>query len=305
MQITFNMIKRLILLSIFTVSFSAFSQNKEAIELPEMETRLNGLTIPFHSIFVNNNNEIYFEEDKVEIHEIKERIYGPYHNHRNYDPIRMYTSDIHLYADVNTDYIIIDAIKTEIASTGAKKKIFYRSDLEGDNYNEMYGIKYRLPLSYYRFLPPDYLYSEKERMERMEAEEENEQLGMPEVPAPDSPLWEITSAEKIIYSIQEPIIKEFFEDKKAALVNIGEDYFESGSKKILFSEDERIKEFFKDFDILIMNFQDGLKYKTYINYLKTIISIEDSLFLLQIVEYSNKIKSIHKQAGININDLIQ
>lgn len=302
-QITFNMIKKLLLLFILIVSFSTFSQNREATELPETETPLTGVTIPFHSIYINKNNEIFFEEDKVGIHEIKEKIYGPYRNHRNYDPIRIYPSDVHLYADVNADYKIIDAVKTEIASTN-QKKIFYRSNLEMNNYSEMYGIKYRLPLSYYRFIPPDYLYSEQERMERMEAAEENERLGMPDVPGPDSPLWVITSAEKIIYSIQDPVIREFFADKTVAFVNIGEDYFEYGSKKILFSEDKQIKEFFKDFDILIMNFQDGLKYKTYIHYLKTIISIEDSLFPLQIVEYSEKIKSIHKQAGIDIKDLI-
>ena len=294
-----------ILLCLLILSFPAFSQEKDELELPQIEASLRSFYFPFHSIFINKDNEIFFGDDKIEVYEVKERLYGPYYKHRNYDQITMNPTEVHLFADVNADYAIIDAVKTEIASTNTLKKVLYRSNFEMEKSSEMFGIKYKLPPSYYRFIPPEKILNSEEKRERIKAEKENRLLGMPDVPEPQSPFWDITSAEKIIYTIQPLVIKEFFPEKKAAFLNVGKDYFEFNSEKILFSEIEKLKTLLTNYDVVIINFQKGLKYSTYIKYLKTIIPVEDSLYPIEIVEYSNDIKLIHQKAGIDLKEIIQ
>lgn len=282
-----------------------YSQGKNEIEFPEIDSKLKFLVIPYHSIFVNKNGEIFFGDDKIEIQEVKEKIYGSYYNHNGYDDITMYPTEVHLFADKNVEYSIIDKIKTEIAQTNCTQKLIYRSNFEMKKQTEMYGLSHKLPNSYYKFLPPERILTKEEKVERRNNLKRDKQLGFPEPPSSNMDDWNIISSEVVIYTIQEPVIKEFFENKRAVIMKVGNDAFEVDDIKLSFIEVDQLKSFFKNYDIIIFDFNTNIKYTEYIDFLKTIIPIEKSMNQIQFVEYSSKIKLLHKKAKIDLQSIIR
>jgi hypothetical protein len=215
----------------------------------------------------------------------------------------MYPTEVHLFADKDVEYRIIDNIKTEIAQTNCAQKLIYRSNFEMKRQTEMYGLSYRLPNSYYKFSPPERILTKEEKAERRKSLKRNKEQGLPEPPSSNINDWTITSPAIVIYTIQEPVIKEFFEGKRTVIIKVGNNTFEVNNTKLSFFEVDQLKSFFEKYDNIIFDFKENVKYSEYIDFLKTIIPIEKSLRQTQFVEY--KIKLIHKKAKIDLQSIIR
>ncbi|WP_250432676.1 biopolymer transporter ExbD [Hanstruepera flava] len=283
---------------------SIYSQQYSDIELPNIDTKQKYLVIPYHSIFINRDNQVYFGDEEISIHEVKEKIYGSYYKHPGYGKITTNPLGVHLFADQNADYKIIDEIKSEIAQTNCNKKIFYRTNLEMTNISKMYGIKYMLPNSFFKFTPPNRIRTKKELDDLNENKERNKQLGFPEVPDVNSPELIVTSPATVIYSIQEEVIKEFFENKKVIFIEIGSNYIEHNNIKYSILEVDNLKNFFNDFEVIIYTYKNDLKYNDYLKYLNSIIPIEKSLPNTKFIEYSAKMRLLHQKSNIDLRNII-
>jgi hypothetical protein len=82
------------------VSNFIFSQNE--IKLPQIEkNNFNTLHIPFHSIALTNSNVILFDNDTIEIHELKYRLLSNYQNQPfDYTSTMGRLKNVHLFIDV-------------------------------------------------------------------------------------------------------------------------------------------------------------------------------------------------------------
>lgn len=286
-------------------AFSLNAQNNN-IELPDVDVKVGVLTIPHFDFYVTNKGEVIYNKDTIKVHEIKEYLYRPI---KGYRVTSVYMNKyIHLFADKNLRYSLIDSIKTEISSTNSSKYIIYRSNFKRNAQRKVKGIKHKSPLSFYAFSPPEYLRTKKEIRERDSVSKREYELN-PNLP-PVSSLKEVSwkpaySVERAVYSVQQKIIDEALENKSHKCYTVSNEWLiENKTNKLIDINEKELNKLLLSLDVVFLKFNNELTYESYINFIKILQDLKPNFVhnpnFAEIIELSNQIQGLHKKFKIKL-----
>lgn len=296
----------LIILAVFFYFLNATAQI-ESIELPHgEETILQKHFTPFFNIYVDKNNKVYFEEEPIEIGEIGKQL--TYKIYQLPFEQRVYLQ-IHLFADKNVSYKMVDKIKTEIAATYNHKVVYKTNSIEDKDI--LKGVFWYNHFSFFKILPVEKQLTniEQEINKRL-----NDSItinnvikyGFVDIPSPPEPPsdW-INEFYYKLYSDQQEIIDEALNGKVHRCVTIKNDGIKTDLHSISLDNYKIIEKLFTENDALIMNFDDDLNYSTYLETIRVFISIQKKYKNEKIAfpfEVSSQLVNIHKKAKIKLCD---
>ena len=248
------------------VCFLNTSAQVESIELPDVDVKVGVLTFPHFDFYVTKENVIIYNNDTIKVHQIKELLHQPIKDYGMETTAYMYKY-IHILADKNVKYRLIDSIKTEISSTNSSKYIIYRSNFEKGKTYDIKGIKHKSPISFYSFSPPKFLKTDEEiRIQDSILKREYElNPYLPPVPSFDDPSWILVkSIERSTYSIQQKIIDEALNNKTFKCYSITNEGLKAGSEQINLDKNNLEKILLTN-DVVFIKYTDDLIYSNYIS----------------------------------------
>ncbi len=242
--------KIIIFVLLFGVNF--YSQNRN-IQLPNgygFDVKYSDTSItPIFSIYITKEGKTSFEHISLPIEKLGDTIFK-YREKIRPDLVPFIIH--HIYADKNTPYKFIDAVKEQM-SRAQMFLLLYRTD----NFDDITkGITYKL----HRFLNPKI---------QLPILEENGDLIFEDIPIAMSPIEEIVEN---LYTLQFEQAKLNLQNYKYVLVSISDS--ESvliNNKKISLKEEMQIYDAMKNNDFFIISVDENLKYEDYIKNLTTIV----------------------------------
>lgn len=284
------------------VSNFIYSQND--IKLPDIEkNNFNTLHIPFHSIVLTNSNVILFDNDTIEIHELKYRLLSNYQNQPfDYTSTMGRLKNVHLFIDVDCKFRFFDRVFTEISSTVNPVVILRGNFSSTDNYNDVIGLKTKLPLSFYNFSTPKYRYTHEEMRKRNENEDSEFHPPLP--PLTDNSLvinkkFKDLSA---IFTLQQEVIDEYLQMWTYTCVNISNEGIFFRGRHFNYNDTSIWENIQANYDVIIVWFDKELLYSNYIQYVKNRPNnfnlMKDTN--LEIIELTTEIRELHNRAKIRI-----
>jgi len=305
----------LIILSILNGKLNAQTQN---IDLPEVDSEIGVIGYPYLDIYVTKEGRIIHDSDTINIYQLKERIYTPI---KKSPFVAEYSKkQIHIFADKDVNYEVIDAIKTEVSATNSSKYIVYRSNFNKKkksdkkyvspfNRIEKKGIKHKSPMSYYSFMPPKYLKTKKEIRERDSINEAELKLFPDLASMPSSKLnnskWITYSTEEAIYSVQEEVINEALVDKKYKCYSISNEGFLDIELRRIELNKTFLEKTLSNLDIVFLKYEKDLKYNNYIKFIEVLQELKPNFKndnYAEVIELSSQILALHKNYNIKICD---
>jgi len=281
-----------------------FCQNK--INLPEnIENNFKLLDIPYHSIYLTKENEIIFDNDTIELHNLKERLLEGYPN-EDYSIASTFYKNVHFFIDKEVKYDIYDKLFTEVSCVYDAPYVILRSNFESEIY-KIKGVKKKLFKSFYSFKAPKFLYTNIEIEEKQKQYIEDQKNGFPPIPNEnDLSNWKLNSVEIAAYSLQQEIINEQLIDKKVSCIKITNQGILNEKKYYSFEDDKIWENLINKNDVLFVTFEENLIYDNFIKYAK-LIPLGNGIFRnnkIEIIELSSQIINLHKKANIYICDCL-
>lgn len=293
---------------VFLFLMGVFNLNAQIdnIELPDVDAKVGGLTIPHLDFYVTNTNEVIYNKDTIKVHEIKELLYQPI---KYYGITSVYMpKHIHIFADKNVKYSLIDSVKTEISSTDSSKYIIYRSNFIQKNQYNVKGIKHKSPLSFYSFSPPEYLKTKKEIRERDSISKKDYELNpkLPPIRSLNEIPWKpVYSVERAVYGIQQKIIDEALENQIYKCYTVANNnLIENKTNNHIDINKEELKKLLLGLDVIFLRFDIDLTYESYINFIKTLQELKPNFVHnpnhAEVIELSSQIQELHKKFRIKL-----
>lgn len=282
-----------------------YCQNK--INLPEnIENNFSLLSVPYHSIHVTKENKIIFNNDTIELYNLKERLLENY-LHEDYN-IASITSNknVHFFIDKEVKYDFYDKLFTEVSCVYDAPYVILRSNFESDIY-KIKGVKKKLFKSFYSFKAPKIYPTHVEIEEKEKENVEDQKNGFPPIPNEnDLSNWKLNSVEIAVYTIQQEIIDEQLKDKKVSCIKITNQGILKEKEYYSFIDYKVWERLANDNNVIFITFDKNLNYENYFNYsLSKPLSYEISnKNNIEFIELSTQILHLHKKANIKICDCI-
>lgn len=279
-----------------------YSQNK--INLPEnIENNFSLLDIPYHSIYLTKQNEIIFDNDTIELHNLKERLLEGYLN-EDYSIASTFYKNVHFFIDKEVKYDFYDKLFTEVSCVYDAPYVILRSNFESDIY-KIKGVKKKLSKSFYSFKAPKFYFINAEIDEKEKQYIEDQKNGFPTIPDEnDLSNWKLNSVEIAVYTIQQKIIDEQLKDKKISCIRITNQGILKEKKYYSFIDYKVWESLANDNNVIFITFDKNLSYENYFKYsLSKPLSYEISnKNNIEFIELSTQILHLHKKANIKICD---
>lgn len=299
--------KILVFLFCFFTTYVVGQENE--ITLPSVDVKLGSYGSPYFSIYIDKIGNVFFEKDKIDINEVSQRLYEGYHDSDYpYGPSSLMPYSVHIFADKEAKFSVIDSVRTEISKTSASKYLIYRSNLKQENTYDIKGIKIKSPMSFYRLSPPLIMITKKHKRE-LDSINKIEQSENPEIISLDKALNTLSmgliasSIERAIYSIQQDVIDEALLSKKYKCINVTNQNIIS-DRSVYFNDIEKMKNVVNENDIVFLDYDKNLKYGEYIHFIEKFQKInpnfKNSVYKANIIELSYQIQSLHKKAKIKL-----
>jgi len=226
---------------------------------------------PIFSIHIDELKNIYLEDRLTSIQELDESLSNMY----NKVPLHLKSNVvIFLYADARLDYMLIDQVKTQISRVDLRKVVYKTNSIEDEDF--LKGVYRRTPPSYFRGTIEERLGVKTDTIFTGHWKEStNVKNNISELPPPEPPprIW-IYDFEEIIYSNQKEVIKEVLLERTNECVTITDDGFLISSGIITLDQVDQLTTLFRSNEVLLVNFDRNLKYKSYfnaINVFKTVL----------------------------------
>ncbi|MGJ8591183.1 MAG: hypothetical protein ACSHXF_01470 [Aquaticitalea sp.] len=280
----------------------SLSAQDNSINLPDINMKVGMIVEPNYDIYVTKNKHIIFEKDTVNLNEINKLLYQSIKGY-GVATVAYMQKQIHLFADRDLEYRLIDDIKTEISSTNSSKYIIYRSSPNSNNGRGINGIKHKSPLSYFSVYPPEYIKTKKQIKTNDSIIKEQEYLisDFPEIPSSSDSNWKIhTSVERIIYSVQKEIIEGTLRDKIFECLTISNAGLINTEKKIITKSD--LKKLLLKNDILFLKYNSDLTYGNYLNAITILQELKpnfgSNMNYAEVIELSYQIQKLHDEVGV-------
>lgn len=292
---------RYVFLILFLTANICYSQ-KEKIKLPkgDREIKISKSRItPIVSIYIDKNETIFFENEKVTIEDIS-RLFLLYKYSLNEED-KMFIK-IFLYLDERISYEIVDRIKTRLANAYGMHIIYKTNSIEDKNI--LKGIYFRCHPSIYRFKEIEKQITKKEAQENeklLESIDDNMSMSM--IPPPPPIYWAYDIMYRI-YSLEQNVINESLNDKNYQCANLSDNGIEFGAEIISLNNKEEIKKILSDTDLIMLKFDSNLKYATYFEFLQTYKAIEsanqsENKSTAFIIELSSELLDAYRRKEIN------
>lgn len=278
---------------------------QDSISLPNVDVKIGLKYYSPFCVYVTNENKIIYKKDTISLYQIKERLY-------DFSIAEIYAKkQIHLFVDKNVRYSLIDSIKTEISSTNSSKYIVYRSNRIYTNRrrNVAKGIKHKSSLSYYSFLPPEYLRTRQEIKERDSLSKKKRELNpnLPPPPSSNDNRWVQASPniERATYGIQQNIIDEALSNKVFSCYSISNTGLIDDAGKEINVSKEVLQEILKNNDAVFLKYESDLIYDNYIEFVKILQELKPNFkknihSYAEVIELSYQIQQLHKKAHIKL-----
>lgn len=328
-----------ILFVVFLLNYIFAIAQSEKIELPksDYEKRISSTRV----IYIYENETILLEKDTVSLNDLRIKLFTTAPPQNIFDDYSVHNKtgvSIQLVADKDIPYRLIDAVKTEIASTErADGRIVYRTgSLKEGEYKRMgKGLKFKLFKSFFRTTPTERLYSRKylKRLDSIEKKNKKIELLelqrkirldsiMPSPPAYDDPVWENPNLaprfpypfsynyERVAYSINKKVIEDRLKGKKRKCLTIHNDGIKDHNNvKISNLEFKEIASMIenKNNRILFVYTSDDLTYQNYLKF----VEVQQELmpfdtyidgYRAEMIEISHQMKQLHNSMGIKLCD---
>jgi biopolymer transport protein ExbD len=268
----------LVLILLFTININS---QKEKIELPNgygFEVKYSDTSItPIFSVYVTKEGKTSLEHINLPIEKLGDTIFK-YRNEVRPDLVPFINH--HIYADKNTPYKYVDAVKEQM-SRAQMYSVMYRTDNIDDISK---GITNKL----HRYLKPAI----------KEHGEEND-LIFGEIPIVRSLEDEIIEN---LYTLQIEQAKLKLNKFKYVVITINDsESLLVNNKKILLKEEEQIYDAMKNNDFFIISVDENLKYEAYIKNLTTIVkSYKKYEKHISLFEISIGLQKILKEKNIKL-----
>jgi biopolymer transport protein ExbD len=283
------------------------SAQVESIELPDLgENKVSSFSW-YNTIYVTKTGVVLFDNDTIPIPKIAEKLFVNKKQDRTMEAKVVYgPKAVHIFADKNLNYSLIDGIKTELSKTNRAKRLIYRSNFT-DNGHEMLGLKHDSPPSFFSIQIPEYRKTRKAQMKedsirKIELEKFPDIGDMNDMLDQAKGNWiPVNTVETSVYGIQQDIIDEALANKSYKCYSISNNGLEDYNRVYKDAELETVLE---ESDIVFLDYKDDL---TYGNYLKFILELHKFIpnsgnkkVKTTVIELSNQIKTIHKMAEIKL-----
>jgi biopolymer transport protein ExbD len=300
--------KHYLIIVVMLFCFFNTTAQVKSIELPDVDVKVGVLTFPHFDFYVTKENVIIYNNDTIKIHQIKEFLHQPIKDYGMEFTAYMYKY-IHILADKNVKYKLIDSIKTEISSTNSSKYIIYRSNFEQEKTSNIKGIKHKSPMSFYSFLPPEFLKTDEEIRIQDSISKEEYKLNPDLLPVPsfDDPSWiPVKSIERATYSIQQKIIDEVLNNKTFNCYYVTNEGLKIGSKQINLDKNN-LERILLINDVVFIKYTDDLIYSNYIKFAELLQELKPNFTITnanyaEVIELSYQIQELHKKAKIKLCD---
>ncbi|WP_299116095.1 hypothetical protein [uncultured Winogradskyella sp.] len=300
---------KFIVFTFLVFNLFCFSQNKK-INLPQVIENLGSLSYPYFSVEVLDEDNIIFQKDTIPIKLLSNNIFLNSKMFKSYGLNSLYIKTyVHLFADENLNYNIIDEIKTQISRTNKSRYVIYRSnfDKQVKRGTRREGIKHKSPLSFFKLEIPEYRETlkqikKKDSLRKLQEEKFPDIAEMNRMLDDAKGNWKpIYQIETLVYGSQKDVIKEYLENKTTKCYRITNDGFKSNLK--VYKRNE-ISDVLNKSEIIFLDYDEKL---TYLNYLKFIKELHKSIpnfgqknVDTEVVELSNEIKKIHRMTGVEL-----
>uniref|UniRef100_UPI00404A547F hypothetical protein n=1 Tax=Gelidibacter sp. TaxID=2018083 RepID=UPI00404A547F len=289
-------------------SFLSTTAQVESIELPDVDMKIGVLALDHFDFYITKENVIIYNNDTIKVHQIKELLHQPTEDF-GIETMAYMNKTIHILADKNVKYKLIDSIKTEISSTNTSKYIIYRSNFEQKCSYNIKGIKHKSPLSFYSFSPAKFLKTDEEIRIQDSILKKRYELNpdLPPVPSFDDPSWiPVKSIERATYSIQQKIIDETLNNKTFNCYYVTNEGLKIGSKQINLDKNNLEKILLIN-DVVFIKYTDDLIYSNYIKFIELLQELKPNFTVTnsnyaEVVELSYQIQELHKKAKIKLCD---
>lgn len=262
------------------------------------------LSVPFHSIYVTKEKKIIFDNDTIELYNLKERLLENY-LHEDYNITSTFSNkNVHFFIDKEVKYDFYDKLFTEVSSVYDAPYVILRSNFENDIY-KIKGIKKKLSKSFYSFKAPKFYFTNAEINEKEKQYIEDQKNGFPPIPNEnDLSNWKLNSVEIAVYTLQQEIIDEQLKGKKISLIKITNQGILKEKEYYSFIDYKVWESLANDNNVIFIVFDKNLSYENYFKYssskpLSYEISNKNNI---EYIELSSQILHLHKNANIKICD---
>jgi biopolymer transport protein ExbD len=283
-----------------------YSQNK--INLPENnENNFSLLNVPYHSIYVTKEKKIIFDNDTIELYNLKERLLENYlHEDYNIASIIL-NKNVHFFIDKELKYDFYDKLFTEVSCVYDAPYVILRSNFESDIY-KIKGVKKKLFKSFYSFKAPKFYFTNVEIEEKEKQYIEDKKNGFPPIPNEnDLNNWTLNSVETAIYTIQQEIIDEQLKDKNISCIKITSQGILKEKEYYPFEDKKIWKSLANDNNVIFITFDINLSYENYYKYSlsKPLVYGIINKNNIEFIELSSQILHLHKKANIKLCNCIK
>ena len=291
------------------------------------------------SITINEKETIFLEKEKVSLNELRIKLFTAKIPNNDYDYYSIYKklNHIEIVADKSVSYSIIDAVKTEVASTGMTENVIYRTQSNGEVITE--GIEYKLPKSFFLTTPQKQLYPRHILKRKDSLDKKNKVVKlrdlqfqvmdlqsqiradsiMPLIPEVNDPVWNNPTLkakfpfpysynyEKVLYSVRRDVIEDKFSDVDYKCLTIGNNGLKDVNGSIISSlKFSEIEACLLKNRVLIIYTEQDLIYQNYlrlVEVLQKVAPLEESINgkYCNVVEISNQMKQLHKRFNIKLS----
>jgi hypothetical protein len=284
------------------------------MELPDINENLGSLRYPYLSIRVIDSSKVtmsynYAKDlDTIPFSMIKDAVYLNLSDDRYGLVSSLYMkTHIHLFADRNINYNIIDALKTELSATNKSRYIIYRSNMGNLKNSEIAGIKHKSPLGFLKLILPEYKKTKEETRTRdsLSRQQEKDFPHLAELSRSlENSSVEFESdytLESVVYGLQQEIIDEYLLSKTYKCYKITNKGFKDSKKVYQLSD---LGSILRNYDVVLLSHNEDLIYENYLEFIKElhkyIPNFGNKKVKAEVVELSNQIKKIHKLANIEL-----
>lgn len=297
--------RHIILLGVILFTFHFGYAQISSIELPEgkKEIKVNQTTAIF-SIYITENGDIFLEDEEVELHTLGSKLQ---YVSSKLPEIVAFRKKLFLFIDNNAEYIIVDAVKTQLAQAKVQF-IYYKTEtiedkdfLKGESaFNYASIIKYE---------DVDIAVTQREKSEmkmRMDSLKSEFPNNMPAPPPPPAPPVTSLTFYPNFYSDRQEVIEEVLIDRLYKCLKISDKKLTLDESKVIkIDELNSLKEELIGLDFLILRFDENLTFKTYFNVLKFLKKEAMSLYeendkSFHVIEISKELSDIYKLNKISL-----